>query len=58
MEADSRVVGGRVIKLGVILIGLTLRGSEVDRKVVFRSFSVGVVIDILVLVVAGFKLAK
>ena len=58
METDSRVVGRRVIKLGVILIGLTPRGSEVDRKVVFRSFSVGVVINMLVLVAAGFKLAK
>ena len=58
MEADSRVVGGRVIKLRVILIGLTPRGSEINRKVVFRSFSVDVVVDMLVLVAAGFKLAK
>lgn len=58
MEADSSVVGGRVIKLRVILISLPPRGSEVDRKVVFRGFSVGVVINMLVLVAAGFKLAK
>lgn len=58
MEAESRVVGRRVIKLRVILISLTPRGSEVDRKVVFRSFSVDVVVDMLVLVAAGFKLAK
>ena len=58
MEADSSVVGGRVIKLRVILISLPPRGSEVNCKVVFRGFSVGVVINMLVLVAAGFELAK
>jgi hypothetical protein len=58
MEADGCVVGRRVVKLRVVPIGLAPRGFEINIEVVFRCFSVGVEVYILVLIAASFELCK
>jgi hypothetical protein len=58
IEADSCVVGRRVVKLSVVPISLTLRGFKINYEVVFRYFSVGVKVYILILIAASCKLYK
>lgn len=48
MEADSGVVRGRVVELLVVCVTLTPGQFDVNREVIFRSFVVGVVVNVFV----------
>jgi hypothetical protein len=48
MEYRGSVVRGREVELVVVLARLNKGGAEVDRKVVFRSVLVDVVLDVVV----------
>ena len=48
MEYCSGVVGGREVKLVVVLASFYERCAEVNREVVFRGFWMGVVRNVLV----------
>jgi hypothetical protein len=55
MEADSGVISGRVVKLSEVIISLALGSSKVNNKIVLRSFSVSVEVDVLKRLSAVFK---
>jgi hypothetical protein len=58
IEADSSVISGRVVKLSEVIISLALGGSKVNNKMVLRSFSVSVEVDVLKRLSAVFKRSK
>jgi hypothetical protein len=58
MEADSGVISGRVVKLSEVIISLALGGSKVNNKIVLRSFSVSVKVNVLKRLSAVFKRSK
>ena len=55
METDSGVISGRVVELSEVIISLALGSSKVDNEMVFRSFSVGVKVNVLKRLSAIFK---
>jgi hypothetical protein len=47
IEADSSVISRQVVKLSKVIISLALGSSKVDNKIVLRSLSVSVKVDVL-----------